>query len=38
MPLIGRLHVPYEYYHLMGLGLERNFISREDGEFYRFWR
>jgi len=33
MPMISRLHVPYEYYYLIGLGLERNFVSREDGEF-----
>jgi len=33
MQMIGLLHVPCEYYHLMGLGLERNFITRKDGKF-----
>jgi putative transposase len=32
MPRIGRLHVPGGYYHLMGRGLERRFIFRDDAD------
>ncbi len=30
MPRIGRLHIPEGYYHLIGRGLERRDIFRDD--------
>jgi hypothetical protein len=34
MPMIGRLHVPCEYYYLMGLDLEGN-LSLEKIESFK---
>ncbi|PCI77063.1 MAG: transposase [SAR86 cluster bacterium] len=36
MPRIGRLHIPGGYYHLMGRGLERRNIFREEVDKYDF--
>lgn len=32
MPKIGRLPVPGGYYHLMGRGIERRYIFRDDAD------